>query len=83
MPILPNGESCIKSISRVILTEPVECDDGGTMVPGDIGVVIHIHPKEAAYVLEFVGVDGKTTAVASGLAHADPFRNASGRATRP
>ena len=56
-----------KEHSRVILTEVVECDDGRTMVPGDIGVVIHIHPKEAAYVLEFVGVDGKTTAVASAL----------------
>ena len=35
-----------KEHSRVILTEPVESDDGGLMSPGDIGVVIHIHPEE-------------------------------------
>ena len=35
------------------------------MLPGDIGVVIHIHPKREAYVLEFFGVDGETVAIAS------------------
>ena len=54
-----------KEHSRVILTEPVESDDGGLMSPGDIGVVIHIHPEGEAYVLEFFGVDGETVAIAS------------------
>ena len=56
-----------KEHSRVILTEPVENDDGGLMSPGDIGVVIHIHPGAVAYVLEFVGVSGATIAIATAL----------------
>ncbi len=54
-----------KEHSRVILTEPVESDDGGMMLPGDIGVIIHIHPKGAAYVLEFFGANGETVGIAT------------------
>ncbi len=54
-----------KEHSRVILTEPVKDDDGGMMLPGDVGVVIHVHPRAEAYVLEFVGVNGATTAIAT------------------
>lgn len=54
-----------KEHSRVILTEPVESDDGEMMLPGDIGVVIHIHPKGAAYVLEFFGASGETVGIAT------------------
>ena len=31
--------------------------------PGDVGVVIHVHPADAAFVVEFMSLDGCTIGV--------------------
>jgi hypothetical protein len=50
----------IEEHDRVILTEPVS---EHALEPGDIGVVVYIHGEGKAYEVEFVTLDGKTTAV--------------------
>ena len=36
--------------------------------PGDVGVVVHVHPDGEAYVVEFLTLDGDTAAIATVLA---------------
>ena len=31
--------------------------------PGDVGVVVHVHPAGAAFVVEFISLDGRTIGV--------------------
>ena len=31
--------------------------------PGDVGVVVHVHPNGAAYEVEFMSLDGRTIGV--------------------
>ena len=56
-----------KEHSRVILTEAVESDGGELMRPGDIGVIVHIHPAGEAFVLEFFGASGETVGIATAM----------------
>ena len=50
----------IKEHDRVILTEAIE-EQG--LEPGDIGAVVYVHGEGEAYEVEFVTLDGTTTAV--------------------
>jgi len=50
----------IKEHDRVILTEAIE-EHG--LEPGDIGAVVYVHREGKAYEVEFVTLDGTTTAV--------------------
>ncbi|MBN2232966.1 MAG: DUF4926 domain-containing protein [Deltaproteobacteria bacterium] len=50
----------IKEHDRVILTEAIE-EQG--LEPGDIGVVVYVHGEGVAYEVEFVTLDGVTTAI--------------------
>ena len=34
---------------------------------GDVGTIVHIHPEEAAFVVEFMALDGDTLAIATVL----------------
>jgi hypothetical protein len=50
----------IKEHDRVVLTTsvPKEC-----LVAGDVGTVVHVYQDAQAYEVEFVALDGHTTAV--------------------
>ncbi|MDE2815630.1 MAG: DUF4926 domain-containing protein [Chloroflexota bacterium] len=37
------------------------------MRAGDVGTIIHIHPEERAFVVEFMAQDGETRAIATVL----------------
>ena len=52
---------------RVVLTAEVCGDEGEQLRPGDVGVVVHVHPGVEAYVVEFLALDGDTAAIATVL----------------
>ena len=49
----------------VILTGPVEGDEGTGLLPGDVGCIIHVHGDGAAYVVEFAALGGETIDIAT------------------
>ena len=59
----------IREHERVVLTVPVS-DHG--LEPGDVGVVVHVYPRQEAYELEFVTLAGQTAAIVT--ASADQIR---------
>lgn len=52
---------------QIVLTAEVLGDDGELLMPGDVGAVIHVHPRGEAYVVEFMALDGGTVAIATVL----------------
>ena len=52
---------------QVVLTADLKGDQGEDLRPGDVGVVVHVHPDGAAYVVEFLTLDGDTAAIATVL----------------
>jgi hypothetical protein len=50
----------IREHDRVVLTAPIP--DRG-LETGDVGAVVHVYPKAAAYEIEFVTLGGSTAAV--------------------
>ena len=56
-----------KEHEQIVLTSDVTGDDGEEMKPGDMGVIIHIHPGGVAFVVEFFTFDGDTPAIATVL----------------
>ena len=50
----------IKEHDRVVLTTDVP-DDG--LEAGDVGTVVHVYPDGRAFEVEFLALDGHTTAV--------------------
>jgi len=52
--------SMIKEHDRVVLVTPIE---SARLEPGDVGTVVHIYPEAKAFEVEFVALDGTTTAV--------------------
>ena len=57
-----------KEHEQVVLTAPTRNDYGELMRPGDVGVIIHIHPNHEAYVLEYFGINGETVSTGTALA---------------
>ena len=55
----------IQEHDRVVLTFPLR-DDG--LEPGDVGVVIHVYPRDEAYEVEFVTLAGQTAAIVTASA---------------
>jgi hypothetical protein len=55
----------IREHDRVVLT--VALPDHG-LEPGDVGVVVHVYPREEAYEVEFVTLGGQTAAIVTTLA---------------
>jgi hypothetical protein len=47
---------------RVVLTRPVSAEG---LEAGDVGTIVHVYPDGQAYEVEFVALDGHTTAVAT------------------
>ena len=52
---------------QVVLTEIIGGDGGVQLKPGDVGTVIHVHPRGEAFVVEFPARDGDAIAVATVL----------------
>jgi hypothetical protein len=52
----------IKEHERVVLTTSVPSDG---LEAGDVGTVVHVYSDGQAYEVEFVALDGHTTAVAT------------------
>ena len=52
---------------QVVLTADLTGDEGEELASGDVGVVVHIHPGNEAYVVEFLTLDGDTAAIATVL----------------
>ena len=52
---------------QVVLTSAAVGDDGQKLRPGDVGVVVHVHPGGEAFVAEFTALDGDTVSVATVL----------------
>lgn len=52
---------------QVVLTADIIGDEGESLRPGDVGVVVHVHPGGEAYVVEFLTLDGDTAAIATVL----------------
>jgi hypothetical protein len=59
----------IREHDRVVLT--VALSDHG-LEPGDVGVVVHIYPRQEAYEVEFVTLAGQNTEIVT--ASADQIR---------
>ena len=57
----------LKEHTQIVLTAPVTGDDGEKLEPGDVGVIIHIHPGGEAFVVEFFTLEGETAAIATVL----------------
>ena len=56
-----------KECEQIVLTADVLGDEGKELKPGDVGTVIHVHPGNAAVVVEFMSLDGDTAAIATVL----------------
>ena len=56
-----------KEHEQIVLTADVFGDEGEELKSGDVGTIIHIHPKEEALVVEFMALDGDTVAIATVL----------------
>ena len=49
----------------VILTDTVKGDEGASLLPGDVGCIIHVHGNGAAFVVEFTALGGETFDIAT------------------
>lgn len=56
-----------KEHEQIVLTADVRGDEGEELKPGDVGTVIHVHPGNAAVVVEFMSLDGDTAAIVTVL----------------
>ena len=57
----------LKEHNQIVLTADVTGDDGEELRPGDVGVIIHIHPGAEAFVVEFFTLEGETVDIATVL----------------
>lgn len=48
--------------SSIVLTAPVASTEA-QLLPGQIGVIVHVHPNSSTYIVEFFNQDGDTIAV--------------------
>ena len=53
--------------NKFVLTADVTGDDGEKLKPGDVGIIIHIHPGGEAFVGEFVTLNGNSSVIATVL----------------
>ncbi|MCE2447760.1 MAG: DUF4926 domain-containing protein [Candidatus Latescibacteria bacterium] len=53
-----------KEHERIVLISDI-LEEG--LVAGDVGTIVHVHPREEAFVVEFMALDGNTAAIATVL----------------
>ena len=56
----------LREHERVVLTSSLP-DEG--LVAGDVGTIVHVYSDDQAYEVEFVALDGHTTAIATLESH--------------
>ena len=56
-----------KEHDQIVLTADVRGDEGEELKPGDVGAIIHVHRDKAAFVVEFLSLDGATVPIATVL----------------
>ena len=56
-----------KEHEQIVLTADVSGDGGVELKPGDVGAIVHIHSGGEAFVVEFMAIDGDTSAIATVL----------------
>ncbi len=56
-----------KEHDQIVLIESVSGDGGVVLKPGDVGTIVHVHPGDEAFVVEFMALDGDTLAIATVL----------------
>ncbi len=56
-----------KEHDQIVLTADVRGDEGEELKPGDVGTIIHLHRDKAAFVVEFMSLDGATVDIATVL----------------
>ena len=56
-----------KEHEQIVLTADVFGDEGEELKSDDVGTIIHIHPGEEAFVVEFLSLNGDTVAIATVL----------------
>ena len=54
-----------KEHDTVVLTDAVKGDEDTSLLPGDVGCVIHVYGDGDAYVVEFTALDGETIDIAT------------------
>ena len=52
---------------QIVLTADILGDEGEELRAGDVGAIVHIHPKRQTFVVEFMALDGHTVAIATVL----------------
>ena len=57
----------LREHSQFVLTGEVTGDWDEKLKPGDVGVIIHIHPGGEAFVGEFVSLNGNSSVIATVL----------------
>ena len=55
----------ISEHDRIVLTTDIPAE---ALKAGDVGTVVHVHPRGEAFEVEFVALDGETVAVTTLLA---------------
>ena len=53
-----------KEHDLVVLTTDVQDEDGDLKI-GDVGTIVHVHPGDEAFVVEFTTLHGGTVAIAT------------------
>ena len=53
-----------KEHERIVLISDI-LEEG--LIAGDVGTIVHVHPRREAFVVEFMTLDGNTTAIATVL----------------
>ena len=53
-----------KEHERIVLISDM-LEEG--LVAGDVGTIVHVHPRREAFVVEFMTLDGNTAAIATVL----------------
>ena len=53
-----------KEHERIVLISDI-LEEG--LIAGDVGTIVHVHPREEAFVVEFMTLDGNTAAIATVL----------------
>ena len=56
-----------KEHDQIVLIDNVSGDGGVALKHGDVGTIVHIHPRAEAFVVEFMALDGDTLAIATVL----------------
>ena len=64
-----------KEHQQIVLTEQAVGDEGEELKPGDVGNIVHVHPGQKAFVVEFMSLNGGNRGVSHRVGVAGALRN--------